>query len=323
MTTDSETKFVGIDVSKSTLEVAWGDNAKTSQFENNQVGIKALLKALSEMTVAVVLLEATGGLEKSAVMALCSAGHKVMVVNPRQAHDFAKALGYLAKTDHTDAISLSHYARTLYASDKRDRLFYSPPTPEQEVLQAMTTRRSQLVVIRVAESNRLTLCHPTQRKSILSLIKVLDCQIADVDSDIGGQLKKHFKAKLDLLTGLKGVGQNTKAMLMAALPELGTLNEREIAKLVGVAPLNRDSGKFRGKRSTWGGRPHVRAALYMATLSAAKWDPTIHAFYERLVAAGKPKKVALTACMHKLITIINAIIRSGTPWRAGFNRAAS
>ena len=251
-------------------------------------------------------------------MALCAAGHQVMVVNPRQAHDFAKALGRLSKTDHTDAMSLSHYAQTLYASDKRDRLIYSPPTPEQETLLAMIKRRTQLIVIRVAESNRLASCHPTQRKSIRDLIKVLDHQIGIIDSDIGGQLKQHYKSKLDLLTGLKGVGPATKAMLMAALPELGSLNEREIAKLVGVAPLNRDSGNFRGKRSTWGGRPHVRAALYMATLSAARFDPTIKVFYARLLAAGKPKKVALVACMHKLLTIINAVIRSGRPWQAGY-----
>jgi transposase len=318
MTNDSEAIFVGIDVSKGTLEVAWDSSSKTSRFDNDQAGVQALCKALSGRKVAVVLLEATGGLEKRAVMALCSAGYQVMVVNPRQAHDFAKALGYLSKTDHTDAMALSHYARTLYASDDRDRRIYSPPTPEQEALMALITRRTQLVVIRVAESNRLASCHRTQRRSILSLIKVLDRQIAEIDSDIGGQLKQHFKAKLDLLKGLKGVGPATKAMLMAALPELGSLNEREIAKLVGVAPLNRDSGNFRGKRSTWGGRPHVRAALYMAALSAARFEPTIKAFYERLLAAGKPKKVALTACMHKLLTIINAIMRSGKPWQAGY-----
>ena len=318
MTDVSKTSYVGIDVSKGTLEVAWDSNSTTSRFDNDQVGIKGLLKALSERTVAVVLMEATGGFEQGAARALCAAGHKVMVVNPRQAHDFAKALGLLSKTDHTDAMSLSHYAQTLHASNKRDRLLYAPPEPEQEALMAMVTRRTQLVVMRVAESNRLASCHPTQRKGIRELIKVLDHQIAVIDSDIGGQLKRHYKSKLDLLVGLKGVGTTTKAMLMAGLPELGSLSEREIAKLVGVAPLNRDSGKFKGKRCTWGGRPHVRAALYMATLSASRFDPTIKAFYARLLAAGKPKKVALVACMHKLLTIINAVIRSGRPWQAGF-----
>ena len=181
----------------------------------------------------------------------------------------------------------------------------------------MITRRTQLVVMRVAESNRLASAHPLQRKSITALIKALDRQISEIDSDIGGRLKSHFKEKLALLKGLKGVGPGTQAVLMAALPELGTLNEREIGKLVGVAPLNRDSGQFRGKRTTWGGRANVRSALYMAALSAVRFEPRIKAFYDRLLAAGKPKKVALTACMHKLLTIINAIIKSGKPWQAG------
>jgi transposase len=321
MTNVSEAIFVGIDVSKGTLEAAWDDSSKTSRFANDAEGIKGLIKALSGLKVAVVLLEATGGLERSAVMALCVAGYQVMVVNPRQAHNFAKALGYLSKTDHTDARALSHFARTLYASDKRDRLIYSPPTPEQEILAALITRRTQLVGMRVAESNRLGTSHVSQRKSIRAVIKTLDRQISEIDSDVGGQLKNHFKDKLDLLKGLKGVGPNMQAVLMASVPELGTLTEREIAKLVGVAPLNRDSGNFKGKRTIWGGRANVRAALYMAVLSAKRFDPTIKAFYERLLANGKPKKVALTACMHKLLTIINAVIKSGKPWQANYPTA--
>lgn len=316
----SELIFVGIDVSKATLEVALDSSAKTQCFSNDEKGVKALVEQLTGLgeRLAVVLLEATGGLEQRAAVALCTAGVAVMVVNPRQAHDFAKSLGYLSKTDHTDARSLSHFARTLHASEKRDKLLYKLPTPEQQVLLALTTRRVQLVGIRVAEGNRLESAHPTQCKSIRAVIKVLDRQIDAIDQNIGGRLKEHFKDKLDLLKGLKGVGPGTQAVLMAALPELGTLNEREIAKLVGVAPLNRDSGTFKGKRTTWGGRAHVRAALYMATLSASRFDPTIKAFYERLRAAGKPAKVALTACMHKLLTIINAVIKSGKPWQAGY-----
>jgi transposase len=322
MTNVSEAIFVGIDVSKGTLEAAWNDSSKTSRFDNNESGIKELLKTLEGMKIEVVLLEATGGLERSAVLALCVAGYQVMVVNPRQAHDFAKALGYLSKTDHTDARALSHFARTLYASDKRHRLIYSPPTLEQEILAALITRRTQLVGMRVAESNRLGTSHVSQRKSIRTVIKALDRQISEIDSDVGGQLKQHFKDKLALLKGLKGVGTNTQAVLMASVPELGTLTEREIAKLVGVAPLNRDSGNFKGKRTTWGGRANVRAALYMAALTATRFEPTIKTFYERLLARGKPKKVALTACMHKLLTIINAVIKSGKPWQAGFHSAA-
>lgn len=320
MTNVSELIFVGIDVSKATLELALDDSSKTQTLGNDEAGIKALMAQLKPMAqrVAVVLLEATGGLEQRAAVALCMNGFAVMVVNPRQAHDFAKALGYLSKTDSTDARALSHFARTLHSSERRERLLYKLPTPEQEALLALVTRRSQLVGIRVAEGNRLETSHPSQRKSIQTLIKVLDRQIGQIDDDMGRSLKDHFKDKLALLKGLKGVGVGTQAVLMSGLPELGSLSQREISKLVGVAPLNCDSGKFKGKRTTWGGRANVRSALYMATLSASRFDPTIKTFYQRLVAAGKPKKVALTACMHKLLTIINAVIKSGKPWQAGY-----
>ena len=325
MTDASELIFVGIDVSKGTLDVALDDSAKTQTLGNDEASVDALIAKLKPLAarVAVVLLEATGGLEQPAAAALCANGFAVMVVNPRQAHDFAKALGYLSKTDSTDARALSHFARTLYASDKRERLLYKLPTPQQETLLAMVTRRGQLVGMRVAESNRLASAHASQRKSIQVHLKMLDRQIGQIDDDAQRHLKDHFKDKLALLKGLKGVGPGTQAMLMAALPELGTLTRRQIAKLVGVAPLNCDSGKFKGKRTTWGGRANVRAALYMAALSAARFDPTIKAFYQRLLAAGKPKKVALTACMHKLLTILNAVIKSGMPWQAGYPQHAN
>ena len=322
MTNASELIFVGIDVSKATLEIALDDSAKTQTLGNDDVGIQALIARLEPVRgrVAVVLLEATGGLEQRAAVALCARGFAVMVVNPRQAHDFAKALGYLSKTDSTDAKALSHFARTLHTSERRERLLYKLPTPEQEVLLAMVTRRGQLVGMRVAESNRLASAHASQRKSIEAHLKILDRQIGQIDADAQRHLKGHFKDKLALL---KGVGAGTQAMLMAALPELGTLTHREIAKLVGVAPLNCDSGKFKGKRTTWGGRANVRAALYMAALSASRFDPTIKAFYQRLLLAGKPKKLALTACMHKLLTIINAVIKSGRPWQAAYPQPAN
>lgn len=325
MTDASELIFVGIDVSKGTLELALDDTAKTQTLGNDEAGVNVLIAKLKPVAdrVAVVLLEATGGLEQRAAVALCASGFAVMVVNPRQAHDFAKALGYLSKTDSTDARALSHFARTLHASDKRERLLYKLPTPQQEMLLAMVTRRGQLVGMRVAESNRLENAHVSQRKSILAHLTMLDRQIGQIDDDAQRHLKDHFKDKLALLKGLKGVGPGTQAMLMAALPELGTLNQREIAKLVGVAPLNCDSGKFKGKRTTWGGRANVRAALYMAALSASRYDPTIKTFYKRLLAAGKPKKVALTACMHKLLTIINAVIKSGVPWQASYPQQAN
>ena len=325
MTDASELIFVGIDVSKATLEVALDDSAKTQTLGNDEAGLAALIDKLKPLAgrVAVVLLEATGGLEQPAAVALCANGFAVMVVNPRQAHDFAKALGYLSKTDSTDARALSHFARTLHTSERRERLLYKLPTPEQETLLAMVTRRGQLVGMRVAESNRLVSAHASQRRGIQVHLKMLDRQIGQIDDDAQRLLKDHFKDKLALLKGLKGVGAGTQAMLMAALPELGALTHRELAKLVGVAPLNCDSGKFKGKRTTWGGRAQVRAALYMAALSASRFDPTIKTFYQHLLAAGKPKKVALTACMHKLLTIINAVIKSGKPWQAGYPQLAN
>jgi transposase len=320
MTDAAESIFVGIDVSKEKLEVALDDKSSTQTVANDEAGLKALLANLQahKRSIAVVLLEATGGLEQPAAALLCANGFAVMVINPRQSHDFAKAMGYLAKTDSTDARALSHFACTLYNSDKRERLLYKLPTPEQELLLAMVTRRSQLVGMRVAEGNRLASAHRSQRKSITTVLKTLDRQIEQLEDDAGRHLKDHFKDKLELLRGLKGVGAGTQAMLMAALPELGTLKPREIAKLVGVAPLNCDSGKFKGKRTTWGGRANVRAALYMAALSATRYEPTIKAFYQRLLQAGKPKKVALVACMRKLLAIINAILKSGTPWQPGY-----
>ncbi len=322
MTDAPELIFAGIDVSKGTLELALDDHSKTHTLDNNEAGREELVARLDAVRerVAVVLLEATGGLEQPAAATLCAHGFAVMVVNPRQAHAFAKAMGYLSKTDRIDARALSQFARTLHASERRERLLYKLPSEEQQALLAMVTRRSQLIVMRVAEENRLASAHASQRKSIRTVIKTLDNLIGRIDHDAGRMLKEHFQDKLDLLKDFKGIGPGTQAVLMAALPELGQLKQREIAKLVGVAPLNCDSGTFKGRRTTWGGRAHVRSALYMATLSAARHNPVIHAFYQRLLQAGKPKKVALVACMHKLLTIINAVIRSGVPWSATYSQ---
>lgn len=224
-------------------------------------------------------MEATGGLERATAQALCLAGYSVIVINPRQAHDFAKALGHLSKTDKTDAQALAQFAHTLHSSDRWDKLRVQLPTPEQDLLSALVTRRTQLVGMRVAEGgNRLAGCHRTQRKSIGAVLAVIDRQIKDIDKSIAGTLDQHFRGKVDLLTGMKGAGTGTQAALMACLPELGQLSGREIAKLVGVAPLNCDSGKAKGVRTTWGGRAAIRAALYMASLSAARFDPVIKAF---------------------------------------------
>ena len=320
MSASSEQNFVGIDVSKDTLDLAVRNQSKTNQFGNTQEGTKSLVDHLHKNVpnIAVILMEATGGMEREVATQLCLAGFAVMVVNPRQAHDFAKALGYLSKTDATDAQALAQFAHTLYNGDRRDKLLLRLPSQEQQLLQAVVTRRTQLIGIRVAENNRLAGTHQSQHKSIEAVIKVIDLQIEKVEKEIGDSLDQHFRDKLDLLEGIKGVGKVTKAVMLASLPELGQLNAGEISKLAGVAPLNRDSGKMRGKRTTWGGRADVRSALYMATLSAVRYNPTIRVFYTRLRAAGKQPKVAMVACMHKLLIIMNAIIKSGKPWQADY-----
>jgi transposase len=267
--------------------------------------------------------QATGALERRCAQALYLAGFDVVVCNPRQARDFARAMGCLAKTEAIDAPVLSHFACTLHQSKQRDKLLLKLALPEQQQLDALVSRRSQLVKMGVAESNRLEQAYPLTVRSIGGVIELLDKQIDTLDNNMGGWLKMHFAKQLKLLEGFKGIGANTKAVLMAALPESGQLKGRQISKLVGVAPLNRDSGKMRGKRTTWGGRAQVRSALYMATLNAVRWDATIKAFYERLLAAGKLPKVTLVACMRKMLTILNAIIKSGIPWQASYSHGAT
>ena len=312
----SELIFVGIDVSKDTLELALDDKGKTQKVSNDEAGIRSLLEiikaAQSELgVVGAIVFEATGGFEREAAVALCNAGFSVMIINPRQARDFAKAMGYLAKTDAIDARLLSHFARTLHQSERREQLLMRLPDAQQVRLQALIVRRSQLIQMRVAEDNRRSISHPTQRKSIDTVRKVLNGQIAGIDRDIDTQLKDHFAGKLALLKNFKGIGTGTQACLMAALPELGELGHEQISKLVGVAPLNCDSGKHKGKRFTWGGRADVRCALYMAALTSVRYNPVIKVFYERLLSKGKPKKVALVACMHKLLVTIHVAKGSG------------
>jgi transposase len=324
MMDNSDNIFIGIDVSKDTLEVALDNSSPTQTFENQPEGIARLLKLVASCTrpIGVVLLEATGGLERACAAALCLADLAVIVINPRQAHDFTKSMGYLAKTDPLDAKVLSHFARTLHGDPRFERMLFKLPSQQQVVLQALVVRRNQLVGMRVAERNRLSGAHLAQRQSIHAVIKLLSSEIARIDKDIGRNLDQHFAPTLDLLKGIKGVAVGLKAAMMAGLTELGQLKQRQIAKLVGIAPLNCDSGKFKGKRITWGGRAPVRAALYMATLSATRHDPVIKAFYQQLIARGKAPKVALVACMHKLLTIMNAIVRSGKPWSATYAQDA-
>lgn len=310
--------FIGIDVSKATLEVAMDKSAKTQVLHNTAAGIEQLVAQLAQCgsPIGVILLEATGGYERECALALCLADFCVVVVNPRQARDFAKAMGYLSKTDALDAKVLSHLAQTLQGSARVERMLFKMPTPSQTLLQALVVRRGQLMQMKVAEQNRLHMAHKSQHKSIAAMIQVLLRQIGHIDGDIAHCLDEHFAPKLTLLKGIKGVGAGTQAALMAMLPELGSLSAREISKLAGVAPLNCDSGKFKGKRVTWGGRAALRAALYMAALSAMQHEPIIKAFAQKLKAQGKAAKVVIVACMHKLLIIMNAVVRSGQP----FNR---
>lgn len=302
----------GIDVSKQHLDVCWGTHEQ--RLGNEARGYDELIAKLQASEIDLVVIEATGGYERGVVLALQSAGIAVARVNPRQARDFAKSMGVLAKTDRLDARCLRDFADVLARHPERAK-FITPVVGEQrELLAALMTRRRQLVDMRVGEANRLEHAGERAAKSIRSVIELLERQLAEIERDIDEHLKHHFKAQRKLLDSVKGVGAVTTLTLLSALPELGTLGRKPIAKLVGIAPLADDSGKRRGPRRIWGGRAEVRAALYMATLSAMRYNPAITAFYQRLLGAGKPKKVAMVACMRKLLTILNAMARDGAQW---------
>lgn len=303
---------VGIDVSKHHLDACWADIEL--RLANDASGCNELTAKLVAAGVELVVIEATGGYERALVCALQSAGLTVARVNPRQAREFAKSIGVLAKTDRVDARVLRDFADVL--SRHRDRAKYITPLIDvrQRELADLVTRRRQLVDMRVAESNRLELASKRAVTSIKAVIKTLDRQIERIDDDIDDFMDMHFKAQSALLDTVKGVGPVTIMTVQACLPELGRLGRREIAKLVGVAPLANDSGTRHGKRRTWGGRSEPRAIIYMATLAAIQHNPVIAAFYRRLIAAGKRPKVAIVACMRKLLTILNAMMRDQQPW---------
>lgn len=311
----SELIFVGIDVSRDTLQVACsGTTALANQYPNELSGIEALAAQLSAVSPALVVLEATGGYEFEAVCALQAAGLQVAVVNPRQARDFARAMGVLAKTDSLDANVLASFAGVLHRHPQRERFIKPLASTELQRLQALVQRRRQLVGMLTAERQRLQLSHASARPSIERTIEFLRAQIDDIERASAEHVQAHHAALSQALGSVKGIGPTTLAVLLAELPELGTLCRRRIAALVGLAPLNHDSGLMRGRRSICGGRAQVRQALYMATLSAVRFNPAFKAFYARLVAAGKPKKVALVAAMRKLLGVLNAIAKTGLPW---------
>lgn len=306
--------YVGIDVAKANLDVAEGSTGAIWRVANDEVGIAEALRRLEVLTPALVVLEATGGYEAPVAAALGAAGLPVAVVNPRQVRDFAKSTGKLAKTDALDARVLA-----LFGERMRPAAHPLPDAQAQE-LSALLTRRRQVVVMLTAEKNRLGRALPRVRPGVAAHVAWLERQVAELNGDLGRTLRESplWRENEDLLRSAPGVGPVLTLTLVAELPELGSLDRRQIAALVGIAPFNRDSGTLRGKRTVWGGRAPVRAALYMATLVAARFNPVIRAFYQRLLAAGKPKKVALTACMRKLLTILNAMIKHRTPWHVDY-----
>ena len=303
--------FIGIDVSKDTLDVGIRPTGESFAFPNTGSGIALLVQHLKDLQPKLIVVEATGGLETAVVGELAAHKFPVAVINPRQGRDFAKATGKLAKTDEIDAHTLAHFGDALRPEVR--------PLKNRELqeLTALVSRRRQLVEMRTAEKNRLFSAPEWTQEDIKEHISWLDKKIAKADSDLGKKLRKSpvWREKDEILQSMKGVGDGTSLVLITELPELGTLNRKKIATLVGVAPLNRDSGLSRGKRAIWGGRASVRTALYMATLAAIQHkNPVIRPFYERLVASGKAKKVAITACMHKMLTIMNAMVRDGKKW---------
>lgn len=310
----SDPIFVGIDVSSQTLEVWRSDQSESQQFSNDEAGIDALEQQLRQLPVGLLVLEATGGYEFEAAYTLQASGLAVAVVNPRMARDFARAMGLLAKTDALDARMLAGFAQVLHQHPQRDRFIKPLADAQLQQLQALVLRRRQIVQMLTAERHRLRLAHAAARPSIQRHIAFLKAEQDDCDGHVSHHVQQHHAELAQVLSSVPGVGATSMAVLLAELPELGRLDRRRIAALVGVAPMNHDSGKLRGHRAIMGGRADVRCTLYMATLSAVRNNVVVKAFYQRLVALGKRKKVALVACMRKMLTILNTMARRLTCW---------
>jgi transposase len=306
-----ESQFVGIDISKMYLDIAIRPSGESWRIGNDVAEIDEFISMLNKREVALIVVEATGGWETSLVAALANAKLPVVVVNPRQTRKFAGSMNQLAKTDRLDAHLLARFADVVRPEVR--------PIPDEQArqLQALITRRRQIVDMIVAEKNRLILAHARLKPDIQEHIAWLQQRLDDFDQDLRCMIQESplWREKDDLLRSVPGVGPVLSTTLLAGLSELGHLNRKQIAALVGVAPFNRDSGFKRGKRTIWGGRADVRHVLYMATLSAKRFNPVIRAYYDQLIGAGKPAKVALVACMRKLLTILNAILHSGTHWQ--------
>ena len=302
--------FIGVDVSKTRLDVAARPSGECWQASNDPAGIAELTGRLKELSPELVLFEATGGYERPLAWSLAEAGVPYAVTNPRQARDFAKATGRIAKTDKIDAQALAHFAEVVRPAVRQ-------PDADAEALDVLVSRRRQLIEMLTAEKNRLALAAKLVRPDIEAHIVWLQNRLKDLDREMRDTIEARpdLRETERLLRSAKGVGPVVSSTLLATLPELGTINRRQIAALVGVAPMNRDSGAFRGRRMIWGGRAVARQTLYMAALTATRHDPTLSQYYCRLLAAGKAKKLALVACMRKLLTMLNAMLRDRRPWQ--------
>ena len=313
---------VGIDVAKAHVDVCvLGVASGVQRFANDADGHSALAAALLPLGAGLVVMEATGGYEAALACALQASGLPVAVLNPRQARDFARSMGRLAKTDAVDARMLAEMAAVLVHREDLAR-FVRPVADEcQQWLAALVTRRRQLLAMLGSERQRLQITPRKLHPSIEAIIAAIKAQLDDLEAQMMDHVREHFSGLDGLLQSTSGLGPVASATLIAQLPELGRLNRREIAALVGVAPMSNDSGNRKGRRRVQGGRFEIRRVLYMATLTAARYNPVIRAFYERLKAAGKLPKVALVACMRKLLTMLNAMVRTGKPWDASLHRA--
>lgn len=307
----NEKSYIGIDVSKASLEVAHIPGNGHDEFENNETGVQALCRYLEQIQPALIVLEASGGLEKQAAMHCAEAGLPVVVVNPTRVRNYARASGQYAKTDEIDARVIAGFGQAIKPQVRTMR------KKGQERLAALLTRRRQVVRMLTQEKNRLSSAGTWAQESIRQHLEWLDKELDELNEKLARTIEENpaTRRKAKLLESMPGIGVVTSTTLVGQLPELGHVNRQEIAALVGVAPMNRDSGRMRGRRRVFGGRAAVRSTLYMAVLSAIQYNPVIKEFYERLVANGKENKVAMTACMRKLLVILNAMVRDQRSWR--------
>lgn len=302
--------FVGIDVSKATLDVAVIPSNEETSVPNSEAGCRYLIAMFSSIKPKLIVLEATGGLQNLVAAMLIAEGFPVAIINPRQLRDFAKATGKLAKTDRIDAKTIARFGEAIKPEPRPFK------DEDNQGLTALMTRRRQIIDMITAEKNRLGSSHVSVKKDIKETIAWLEKRLAEIDKELSKNIRQNkvWHGKVEILTTCKGIGPVVSTTLVCSLPELGTLNRHQISALVGVCPFNRDSGKMRGKRTIFGGRATVRAMLYMATLSAIRSNVAIKDFYDRLTKAGKLHKVAMVACMRKLLTILNSMLKNMSPW---------